>query len=1073
MVNGENSRLVIDKDRLCPFMFYYSPKKLVIRFHKEVTAISFFHHCKSLQVICEEAKYSFNEIETITFDFQESDWFDTLALCYVLLFVHNAKKELRDNISFELPKNPEFMAFLLDNGFIDQMRKLTTKIPEISPDVLSISYSKIHRCLLPLQILESKDEISDIVETAKNQLVSIYGMQLPSGELDSTINKLSYFLQETLDNVYAHAYSSSTGPCAILIKRVDCKDIDVANYQKNYISKTPYINISLFENYETYLEVYISDVGCGLRNSFLNDPAGDDEKVTDQNILEYILSSGERSHKKISSLNRDTYFGGLYDIYYQFSKDYDSLGIKGDSSWFFGKRESERLNTEVPYHSYKQLMHGFALVAAIQFKASIPDNYELLSELDLAINSWKNIIFSEDHTDVFTKNRSNICVFDDRAGLANAVKSIGLGNAKTTTVFYPKEFASKFSIVQNLVRSTSGSCIIAGVQESEIKKYRSLVEHFNASKGHAQKVIIVTNTMYIFEYIRQGNTYVYSVDQTKEYIQNITQSIDASFLCFQIWDRVYNSICIWHLVREAKLPVFITSDVKWSDEHSIQGYLDFSQLCRIPLCRDFCIKRLAVLHFLKKDVYFKSVDRFTEEICEHANYQMGNASSNKSVYIGSVFVSGSSTRMSVQKSEIFYFFKHANATESEEFSLFEWASNAVWRDRAFSTNQPEGNCYKRIGLSPFVAKNGADFWAQKHYTNHSDLYSLSQSDTYKVLQRKVGVHPSSAINQLIHPSKYYRQEELLTYYKDSTLVDSKGQSSPRAIREERKFIKSEIEKARKEHCNTINPADAVIIFAVNDEKAAAYRILQLKAENDKKLKKYGLIYQEADVNSCHVVFVIQKEMGMTDASRVTTASILAFRPKIVIMVGICAGKKDETNLGDIVIASGTFDYSLGKMKSVNDESGVPINILQHRPYHSKVDENLDEFLMLMKDPRTIAQETLDIKRDYTGSDRTQKPNTIHVTEMGSGPWVVDTKDVFTDIANSIHSKAYVLDMEAYGVSHAADELKTPWLIVKAVQDFANGEKAKDESDARAYASFASCKFVFRNINCILKSLESE
>ena len=109
MVNGENSRFVIDKDRLCPFMFYYSPKKLVVRFYKEVTAISFFHHCKSLQVICEEAKYNSNEIETITFDFQESDWFDTLALCYVLLFIHNAKKELRDNISFELPKNPEFI----------------------------------------------------------------------------------------------------------------------------------------------------------------------------------------------------------------------------------------------------------------------------------------------------------------------------------------------------------------------------------------------------------------------------------------------------------------------------------------------------------------------------------------------------------------------------------------------------------------------------------------------------------------------------------------------------------------------------------------------------------------------------------------------------------------------------------------------------------------------------------------------------------------------------------------------------------------------------------------------------
>lgn len=329
------------------------------------------------------------------------------------------------------------------------------------------------------------------------------------------------------------------------------------------------------------------------------------------------------------------------------------------------------------------------------------------------------------------------------------------------------------------------------------------------------------------------------------------------------------------------------------------------------------------------------------------------------------------------------------------------------------------------------------------------------------------------IDQLVHPSKYYWQEDMITYYKNSTLVDSKGQSSPREIREERNFIKLEIEKARKERRNTIKPVDAVIIFAVPDEKTAAYRILRLKAEEDKKLKQFGLIYQETDIDNRHVVFIIQKEMGMTDASRVTTSSILAFKPKMVIMVGICAGKKGETNLGDIVIANGTFDYSLGKLKSMNDGNGDSISVLQHRPYHSKVDENLDEFLMLMKDVGTAAQETLNIKCEYTGPDKTTRANKIHVTEMASGPWVVDTEAVFDDIENTIHSKAYVLDMEAYGVSHAADELKTPWLIVKAVQDYANGNKSEDESDTRAYASFASSKFVFRNLDRIIKCLESE
>ena len=64
-------------------------------------------------------------------------------------------------------------------------------------------------------------------------------------------------------------------------------------------------------------------------------------------------------------------------------------------------------------------------------------------------------------------------------------------------------------------------------------------------------------------------------------------------------------------------------------------------------------------------------------------------------------------------------------------------------------------------------------------------------------------------------------------------------------------------------------------------------------------------------------------------------------------------------------------------------------------------------------------------------------------------------------------------MEAYGVAHAANELKTPWLIVKSVQDYANGKKVADEKTTRPFASFCSAFFVYRNLNRILESIEDE
>lgn len=734
---------MVEQSRRSPFVIQANDgSEVVVTFAAEVSAIAFFHNCLEIQSICESGKYKDLKIDNINFNLFVTEWFDTLALCYLLLFAWNAKHRLKIDIKFSLPQKTRFISFLVDNGFYYQMRNLEN-LNDTSEEIPIAEYSTIHKCFMPLQILTDDEQIPDLIENVSSLVESTFCDIIESSELDYTINKLAYFLQETLDNVYSHAYQEKNKPCSILIKHVYSKEgLDVEKYEKRYISKTPYISTSLFENYEEYFEVYVADIGMGIRESFLNDPTGADSQISDENILEYILTDGQRSHKRMSRVP-DTAFGGLYDIYNQFKEDGDSLGIKADGSWFFNGKRVDRISTDVLYGTYKQLMHGFSLVAAIHINPVITDRYEFVNQLRATVNSYKNVIFSDGNSSILRDSLSNTIVNDYRPKLDKVVSN-RIDITKTSiTVRYPDVYWQKARITDKILTCKTHTLIVAGIQESEIKKYRSLVESFTAERSSAKKIILLTNTLYVFVYNLSKNKFSFSNSDTENYIKCSDKNIGCSFVSFLLWDRAYNSACIWSLAKSMDSLVYINDKIDWNDGSKLQGYLDFSQLCRIPICRDFCINRLMVLHFFEPNIYFKSVDRLTEEICEQANYLMGNSAEKRSIKIGSVFVSGSSSRMSTSNEEQFYFFKHSNSKADRIYSIFEWATRIEWINKSFLSTDKDKNQYARIGHSPFVANEGANYWAKRHYNNHKNEYRLSQGEVYQVLQRQIGIHPAT------------------------------------------------------------------------------------------------------------------------------------------------------------------------------------------------------------------------------------------------------------------------------------------------------------------------------------------
>lgn len=309
----------------------------------------------------------------------------------------------------------------------------------------------------------------------------------------------------------------------------------------------------------------------------------------------------------------------------------------------------------------------------------------------------------------------------------------------------------------------------------------------------------------------------------------------------------------------------------------------------------------------------------------------------------------------------------------------------------------------------------------------------------------------------LQPSRFYDMKTLDDCILAAERRDSDGKLGVSMLKGERSYIKDTILQYRNEKYNSSEPIDAVIMIAVPDERTNIYKYFGLNNSNDKRLKQFGFSYQQIQKDKKNIIIVAQTTMGMTDAARTATAAILAFHPKMLFMTGICAGRRDKTRLGDIIIAKDVFDYSLAKINN---------DCIENRPSHKIIKSYLEEFVgnnFVTHSDKIYA----DIADKFLG-DVPDYKNHIHLAPMASGPWVVNNKNVFEKISEHISSACIAIDMEAYAVALAAEQLETPWLVMKCVQDFADGEKDENEIHSRTYASYCSTYLLCENISKIIE-----
>lgn len=186
-------------------------------------------------------------------------------------------------------------------------------------------------------------------------------------------------------------------------------------------------------------------------------------------------------------------------------------------------------------------------------------------------------------------------------------------------------------------------------------------------------------------------------------------------------------------------------------------------------------------------------------------------------------------------------------------------------------------------------------------------------------------------------------------------------------------------------------------------------------------------------------------MGPVSAAILSTKIIMSLRPKLILLVGICAGVKGEVALGDVVVSTDVLIWDAGKLTDGGGFSPSPVSL--------PVRESLVSALRGDELPRRA----IDFWNGYGGSKPAALP-VVHFGPVASGSSVIADEAVVENI-RSHNRKVIAVDMEAFAVHSACAASSHPQpgvLTVKSICDFADKDK---NSSIQSYTAGVSAALI--------------
>lgn len=201
-----------------------------------------------------------------------------------------------------------------------------------------------------------------------------------------------------------------------------------------------------------------------------------------------------------------------------------------------------------------------------------------------------------------------------------------------------------------------------------------------------------------------------------------------------------------------------------------------------------------------------------------------------------------------------------------------------------------------------------------------------------------------------------------------------------------------------------------------------------------------------------VVAACAQRKGMPSAAALSAKLAFCFRPKYLVMLGICAGVPGKTNFGDVVVADPTWDWGSGKRGE--DPNGSAVFLAA--PHQMALNSGVSQLAIDLSNDDGVMRS---IRAGWSG-EVPQGTLKALVGPMASGGSVIADDWSAQSIAAQ-HRELLAIEMEAYAVMSAAEYSADPKpcaLVIKSVCDHANTKK---NDDWQKYASYTSAAFADR------------
>jgi nucleoside phosphorylase/CheY-like chemotaxis protein len=210
----------------------------------------------------------------------------------------------------------------------------------------------------------------------------------------------------------------------------------------------------------------------------------------------------------------------------------------------------------------------------------------------------------------------------------------------------------------------------------------------------------------------------------------------------------------------------------------------------------------------------------------------------------------------------------------------------------------------------------------------------------------------------------------------------------------------------------------------------------------------GMVYRKGifllGEKNIRVICLHCPQMGIVSSTLTTRIAIEIFKPRLMIMTGICGGIDGQVAIGDVILAEKSWDWQSGKW-------------LDNGHFEIAPDQK-DASGELISLARKSEGKLVELHRKFYG-ERPAVPSVLHVGPMVSGSAVVADPTMHERFISQ-HRKSMGIDMECYGVYFASSlslEPKPKFICIKSVSDLANREKS---NNFQQYCSYLSAQLGF-------------